>query len=107
MAREPHATNEIARQPTDVTIIEHIPPEMTGQPYTIASNHGVQDRMLLPDASPQHKKGQTAMKERIAMLTNAQERDVQIGKDRAKITRHKGQTEEADSPEGTLVSVST
>ena len=107
MAPEPYATDEIARKPTDVTIIEHVPPEMTCQPYAIASNQGVQDRIVLPDTSPQQKKGQTAMKERIAMPTNAQERDIPIGKDRAKVTRHEGQAEEANSPEGTLVFVCT
>ena len=80
---------------------------MACQPYAIAGNQGVQDRMFLPDTYPQHKKGQTAMKERIAMPTNAQERDIQIGKDRAKVTRHQGQAEEADNPEGALVFVCT
>ena len=105
MDPEPHSTDETARKPTYVTIIEHVPPEMTCQPYTIAGNQCVQDRMFLPDTYPQDKKGQTAMKERIAVPTNTQERDIQIGKDRAKVTRHYGQEEEADSPEGALLFV--
>jgi hypothetical protein len=80
---------------------------MTCQPYAIAGNQGGQDRIVLSDTDPQQKKGQTAMEERIAMPTNAQECDIPIGKDRAKVTRHEGQAEEADRPEGALVFVCT
>jgi hypothetical protein len=39
------------------------------------------------------------MKERIAVPTNAKEGDIQIGKDRAKITRNYGPDEEAGRSE--------
>ncbi len=95
MDAEPQPVKPTSRNPSDIAIVDDVPPQMTCQAHSIAGHQDVQQTCSPSDQQEQDKERHTAVEEGIAMAANTQQPDIQVREDCSQVARHKGREKNA------------
>ena len=96
MDAEPQPVKSTTRQPSDIAIVDDVPPQMTCQADSIPGHQDMQEARLSSDQQDQDKERYTAVEEGVAMAADTQQPDILVREDRSQVARHEGCEKNAD-----------
>lgn len=102
MDAQPESIDGTAWQPTDVAVIDDIPPQMTCQAHAISQRYKATEAGFAADTEPEDNERQATVKERITVPPNTKEPNIPIREDCANVAGNERQEKVAQSPPTTF-----